>query len=830
LIDALDEHLPATPSDWLGMDLPDPGAPGRGFEPADRYRIYRSVRTLLERLAVPALILILDDLHAADEETVDLLSHLLRRPSAAPVLLALGYRHRQASIRLRLAVAADDSAPMHRIDLGPLSEHEADMMLGTGGARAFRHTVYQQSRGNPMHLAARAGVPRRPGPIGAGRAIDELPPAIEAALLAELDVLSPVARAVAAVAAIAAETFDAGFLAEVAGIDGTHVLGAVDELAGRDLVRPVTGTRSFAFRDPLVAHVAGANVAPAWRISAHSRAAGYLRRRGAPVTAQAYHVEHAAAPGDRDAVTLLADAARTISVDAPAVAARWLQAALRLLPQTDDNADRAVLLHHLGVALGRGGDPQAARDILHEALRLCPADRTGLRARIVLCLAPMEWLLCRRAEARALLASRLDAATPMLGLDLARCHVLDGLPPVDVTVPDDHDRPLRAAALITIALQHAAAGEPADPAVPGALLDAMIDGELLARLDLVVWVAHGEFLLDHPQDALRHIDRALALARTHGHVTVMAQLLGLRGPVLRTLGRLVEAASSADDALELATLTGSEEQLHAARAARCATATPLGDIALAVEIGTPLPTTASRWTRLLATHALAEARLAAGDADGAYALVEMVGGPELPGVDRFARAAWYELLTRIDLARGHTVAATIWADRAAVAATGTLAGADGLALLAQAQAMLATRPDDAAALAHRARASLRSAGLILDAVRARLVAAVATGSADEIRAAEAAFVALGAGHHARQASTELRRAPKADPAVDRPLTSLTRRETQIAELVAEGLTNRKIAARLSVAEKTVEMHLSNMFAKLGVASRTALAGTIIRGG
>jgi DNA-binding NarL/FixJ family response regulator len=56
--------------------------------------------------------------------------------------------------------------------------------------------------------------------------------------------------------------------------------------------------------------------------------------------------------------------------------------------------------------------------------------------------------------------------------------------------------------------------------------------------------------------------------------------------------------------------------------------------------------------------------------------------------------------------------------------------------------------------------------------------------------------------------------------------ALTRRERQVAELVAGGLTNRRIAERLVLSEKTVETHLSRILAKLGVASRVAVAGLL----
>jgi DNA-binding NarL/FixJ family response regulator len=49
------------------------------------------------------------------------------------------------------------------------------------------------------------------------------------------------------------------------------------------------------------------------------------------------------------------------------------------------------------------------------------------------------------------------------------------------------------------------------------------------------------------------------------------------------------------------------------------------------------------------------------------------------------------------------------------------------------------------------------------------------------------------------------------------------REREVIRLVASGLTNRAIAAELLLSEKTVARHLSNIFAKLDVATRTAAA-------
>jgi non-specific serine/threonine protein kinase len=60
--------------------------------------------------------------------------------------------------------------------------------------------------------------------------------------------------------------------------------------------------------------------------------------------------------------------------------------------------------------------------------------------------------------------------------------------------------------------------------------------------------------------------------------------------------------------------------------------------------------------------------------------------------------------------------------------------------------------------------------------------------------------------------------------------SLTEREREVLRLVADGVTNQQIAARLIVSEATVKRHLDNVFAKLGVSSRTAAATVALRSG
>ena len=55
---------------------------------------------------------------------------------------------------------------------------------------------------------------------------------------------------------------------------------------------------------------------------------------------------------------------------------------------------------------------------------------------------------------------------------------------------------------------------------------------------------------------------------------------------------------------------------------------------------------------------------------------------------------------------------------------------------------------------------------------------------------------------------------------------LTRREREISELVAEGLSNREIAERLVIAKRTVDSHLEHILAKLEFTSRTQIASWV----
>jgi DNA-binding CsgD family transcriptional regulator len=155
-----------------------------------------------------------------------------------------------------------------------------------------------------------------------------------------------------------------------------------------------------------------------------------------------------------------------------------------------------------------------------------------------------------------------------------------------------------------------------------------------------------------------------------------------------------------------------------------------------------------------------------------------------------------------------------WASAAAERSRGLLAAARGE--LDEAESRLAC----AAAALERLPQPLEHGRtlLLLGTVRRRL--RQKRRARDELERALATFEALPAPLWAQKAREELSHIGGRSAAAGGELTAT---ERQVAELVADGLTNREVASRLYVSEKTIEFHLRNVFRKVDVRSRTELA-------
>jgi DNA-binding NarL/FixJ family response regulator len=873
-----DRYLPFAPLlDALEDHRGEPGNPRARFESAlgrasgrrpediaamDVHRLHRVLSEFLKELATAdaahhGLALLLDDMHLADETTITLLAQLVRRPPRTPVLLVVAYRQRQAPVRLYAAITdAGSSAAVRRMPLGALTTEDVEALLGSHGSRSWQRALHRESGGNPFYLDALA----RTWFATAGSQMDQLSAGARISLMREVESASPLAQQVVRAAAVTGDAFEPGIVAELIGRDHADVLAALDELVDLDLVRPATGGQRFAFRHALIRQAVYATTSPGWRLSAHARAAEALRRRGASAMVLARHVEQAGAPGDLAAVMVLKKAAAAVAPQAPLTSARWLRAALRLLPeQPEHNRRRVALLVRLARALGLAGQLQDSRDTMHEALRLLPRHGATPRARAVAFCVLIERLLCRRAEADALLRAELDVlpagptvarATLLFELacsELAAGRYAECARMAGEALAASRSHHMRSSQAATLGLMAIATAAMADTAAArslldeaATLLDSMLDDQFMRSLAAALWIIWGEVLLERWDDALRHLDRSMDFARRNSQLLVLPHLYVKQVLVLRARGRLAEAEEAAEDAVHLAMSCGGGEQLTSALTMQCWVNVLTGDVEDGVRSGTAatdrLRQPPSEWSNMLANRMLAEARLAAGDPAGCLELVAVAGGQDLPLAEICSRAAWYEILTRAELALGRVGRAAMWADRAeATTATLDLPGRTGLALLARAHVLAVQRPAEAVETAGRAATTLDAAGLVFDATRARVVAALARaalGRVDEasaeLRAAQTAYERYGAHGLARQVMGERRRlaargSRRGQAADSVGLSALTRREQQVAALVSDGLTNRRIAKELYVSEKTVEMHLANTFVKLGVSSRVAVA-------
>ncbi|RBQ21696.1 helix-turn-helix transcriptional regulator [Spongiactinospora rosea] len=232
---------------------------------------------------------------------------------------------------------------------------------------------------------------------------------------------------------------------------------------------------------------------------------------------------------------------------------------------------------------------------------------------------------------------------------------------------------------------------------------------------------------------------------------------------------------------------------------------------------------------------LAELRLDAGDPAGALDLaVPLLGA--LPPDASLERCRALELLVRAATALGP--AAGAGRVREAARELSGLAGTVGTdavrAAAAWANALAAlhtTAAEDPARGLQDAAALFERAGDAYNAARARLDLAAALLARDRPRAAagEAAtaretFVRLGAPADARRAARLLARAHR------RPEPGLTARQREILALVALGLTNRDIAARLALSEHTVKRHLANILSRLDEPTRKAAVAHASRAG
>jgi DNA-binding CsgD family transcriptional regulator len=786
----------------------------------ERYRAHRAVTRLLAALAASRpLVLVLDDLHWSDGSSIELLAALLRRGVDAPVLLALAFRPGHAASRLSPALAAPS---VRRVTLQPLDEAHANELLGDGVDPLAAAAIYRHGGGNPFYLeqlarASRDG--RLQGAIGGADGDAPalgVPAAVAASLAEEVASLAAQERTLLEAAAVAGDPFEPDLAAAIAELPAGDGLTALDGLLAQDLVRPTAVPRRFVFRHPLVRRAVYEAVPGGWKLGAHARAAATLAARGAASTERAHHVEHSASRGDEDAIALLLQAGAETAPRAPSAAARWFEAALRLLPAEDRRRQVEVRIALAGT-LRSLGELERCRATLLEALELLPAGAAAERVELTARCAAVEHWLGRHDDAHQRLArvwdelsDRSTPAAAALQLEL----VVDGFYELDLE-------------------QSVASGRGA--------LDA-------ARA--IYYLGWAENYLEHYDAAEADVDRGIAIARASGEGRLLIPMMLVKGYTFEMQGRCAESIALCEAAVEATRLSASTHELfwalwelaHAhyfagGLEAAIAAAEESAEVGGRLAGGTmPASGGGPGWV-------LAMSMFEAGEVEQAWKIMQGLGSDDLPHKIPVEKCFDWEVLALAELARGHVEAADGYARRAEehAAALG-LRVPVALALRTRAAVLLARgEPLEAARLSRESAETAAAAGARLPAAFSVALAGRALAAAGDreqaiaaLREAERELDACGSVRVRDEMRRELRRLgaraePRGPSAGDETgVGALSKRELEIAELVCDRKTNREIAAALFLSEKTIESHMRNIFHKLGADSRVKVARAIER--
>ena len=365
-------------------------------------RPHEVATALLRELAAEApTVLVLEDVHWADEGTLDVLRLLGRRLAETPALVVASYRDdaldRAHPLRVVLGELATSGAA-ERLGVPPLSPEAVARLAGPRGVDA--EELYRSTGGNPFFVTEVLE-------SGTG----EIPPTVRDAVLARASRLSPAARTVLDAAAVFPEHAEVWLLGAVAGA----ALDALDECIAAGILAPEAD--GVAYRHELARAAIEESLSPHRRLDLHRAAVAALVAGpdGAPDAARVTH--HALAAGDAATVLRFAPlaAARATSLGAHREAAAQYAHALafgeRLPPE-----ERADLLEARSRACYLTDHHVEALEAAEAALELRRAlgdrDREGEALRW---LSDILWCPGRVAESEQ--AGREAVA------------VLDGLPP-----------------------------------------------------------------------------------------------------------------------------------------------------------------------------------------------------------------------------------------------------------------------------------------------------------------------------------------------------------------------------------------------------------------
>jgi len=841
----------------------DPGGSGSG---EDRFRLFDAVARLLSEIAARApWLIVLDDAHRADYGSLLLLHHVVRTLARERLLVMVNHRDTEPVPDILVTALAREPVT-RRIDLRGLTAaavgEQLAALVGRDVAAAQVARVHVVTGGNPFFVGemgwalAEAGAAASPAQV-------PVPLSVLQAINERLARLPPKSVWLLRAASIVGRDFSVEVVGRMVGEPVLGCLGQLDEAAAAGLVESVATPGRHRFVHVLIRDAIEAGLGTAERVQLHRTAAEtveelYSDRLEPHLSDLARHWAAAAVLGDRGRATswIRRAADEAVSRLAYEEGVRLYRLALDVGGGNLDDLDRCRLLLALGTAQSLSGDhpgrlhtcrsaadlarsmarpdliaeaalildggdgaeaDRLVRRLCEEVLRCLDPQSCALRARVAAGLARACIYLddpdaATRASEHALaVANRCDDRTAVVATLQARQLVRSG--------PDGTDERFGLAAqLLEISR------EACDPEIEMWAhlwrIDVMLQrGDLAGvgrELDPLAWcvgevggpVARWHLLrcrAAHAQAQARFAD-AIQLAR-EGFTELIPLSAWVRDAVLAMTGHHIgPEASGAARAYGLDGPVGARDH------------SPAFGVLYS----------------LAPAYVLISARRRA-EAAGLYRAL----GPV---------AQWKPTThgTTISYALGIVVATALDAAEDVAALRGLLAryrghhvagGAGPAIYLGPVELYLGIAArhlgllDDAVTDLDYARqvcAANGAAGYHVEALFELAVAlARRAGDGDAARARPLATGAASRATTLGMAPFAARAQQLADRLSQRPTEPLTPREREVAELVAQGLTNRQIAARLCLSERTAQNHVQHILTKLHLSNRSQIAVWLI---
>lgn len=862
-----------------------------------RLPLFEGMAGLLADLAETApLLLVLEDLHWADQSSRDLLRFLLSRgilhrpAGGAPtqrLAVFASYRaddlHRRHPLRPLLAELVRLPA-VDRLELRPMPDTEVARLVrtlqGDPLPDATVRGIVERAEGNAFYaeelLAATAET--IPGSASA------VPSGLADVLLIRFEQLPDTAQQVLRTAAVAGRRVEHDLLRDAVELPEEELESALREAVGRQLLVPGEDD-TYSFRHALIREAVYADLLPGERVRLHRAFAGVLAGRGHPAERAAERAHHSRESHDlADALAASLEAAdHAARVRAPAEELRHLEAALDLwsvVPSSarPDGFDTVTLTLRASAAAAHAGETHRAVSLTRSALERVGSDEDSeLAARVRYTLAgnlmridSLSAAFAYSSEALAMIPADPPSRTWVWA---AATYVMAAM------YVDDNETALRTARQALLVAE--------DLEVPDAQADLLISlislegdnrrtaqgrvrlrearelarraGSVTIEIRALFNLAIGAYESGALDECLTWLSDGLERA---GHAGLLSspyplEMRYLRFLVLYTLGHWDECVRAAEADAERLPAAGGY-----AIAPALSVALARGDQGAAERARALLDGPFDWMATLVAGILLTDAAALRHDAEAAVAqfrttvaaLVDVAG----PTPDVAVRLAALALVAVADAVvefrlTGDEEGARRWTDTgtelvelarvtAAKSEDGSPQGPEGLAWLARAEAEWARAgagPDagpvveawEKAVTAfgygdvyEQARCQLRLAEALLAAGRREEAAEHACAVRDTA-------VRLGAVPLGEDVEHLIRKGRLAEisPTADR-VPALTARENDVLLLLARGRTNRQIGEELFISGKTASVHVSNILAKLGAASRTEAVAIAYRDG